>query len=172
MKKIYSKKAQSLGGLYGGILVVASIGILLALVMYILTSMGTALQTQDVAGSVVNESGFINATGYTLANSGLQDFVLGTVSAINGSDNTTILSGNWTITDGVVTNATDVNYPDAKITYAYTYTANTASSNATDTMVTQFVEFLPWLGIILLVLAAGVVLFFIIRSFSGSNKGV
>lgn len=173
MKKIIgNKKAQSLGGLYGGILVIASIGILLALFMYIFASMGTTLKTNDVAGSVINESGYINTTGYTLVNSGLQDFLIGTVTAINATDNTSIGSGNWTITDGVITNATATVWDTAKITYTYTYTADTASSNATSTMVDQFVDFLPWLGIILLVLAAGVVLFFIIRSFAGSNKGV
>jgi type II secretory pathway component PulF len=90
-----NKRGQSLGGLYGGILVIASIGILLALVMYILTSIGDSLP--------------------------------------NGS----------------------------------------AAQNATDDLVTQFTDFLPWLGIILLVLAAGVVLFFIIRSFAGgATRGV
>jgi len=93
MRSILSaKKGQSLGGLYGGILVIASIGILLALVMYILSSIGESL-------------------------------------------------------------------PD-----------NSAAANATDTMVDQFVDFLPWLGIILLVLAAGVVLFFVIRSFAGGGN--
>lgn len=93
MRNILSnKKGQSLGGLYGGILVIASIGILLALVMYILTSIGDSLP---------NES---------------------------------------------------------------------AAQNATSTMVDQFVDFLPWLGIILLVLAAGVVLFFVIRSFAGGGR--
>jgi len=86
-----NKKGQSLGGLYGGILVIASIGILLALVMYILVQIGSSLP---------NES---------------------------------------------------------------------AAQNATDTLVQQFVDFMPWLGIILLVLAAGVVLFFVIRSFAGGG---
>lgn len=92
MRNILAKKGQSLGGLYGGILVIASIGILLALVMYILSSIGTSL-------------------------------------------------------------------PDGS-----------AAQNATDTLVDQFVDFLPWLGIILLVLAAGVVLFFVIRSFAGGGR--
>ena len=93
MRSILSaKKGQSLGGLYGGILVIASIGILLALVMYILSSIGDSLPV------------------------------------------------------------------------------NSAAANATDTMVDQFVDFLPWLGIILLVLAAGVVLFFVIRSFAGGGN--
>jgi type II secretory pathway component PulF len=94
MQKI-NKRGQSLGGLYGGILVIAAIGILLALVMYVLTTIGASLP------------------------------------------------------------------------------AGSAAQNATGTMVTQFVDFMPWLGIILLVLAAGVVLFFVIRSFAGAgtNKG-
>ena len=87
-----NKRGQSLGGLYGGILVIASIGILLALVMYILNGVGDAL-------------------------------------------------------------------PD-----------DSAAQNATDTLIDQFVDFLPWLGIILLVLAAGVVLFFVIRSFAGGGR--
>jgi len=47
---------------------------------------------------------------------------------------------------------------------------NSAAANATGDIVDQLVSFVPWLGIILLVLAAGIVLFFVIRSFSG--KGV
>ena len=95
MRSIMNKKGQSLGGLYGGILTIAAIGILLALVMYILSQIGTSLP------------------------------------------------------------------------------AGSAAANATGTLVDQFVDFLPWLGIILLVLAAGVVLFFVIRSFAGAGqKGV
>lgn len=95
MRALLNKKGQSLGGLYSGILVIAAIGILLALVMYILTQIGTSLP------------------------------------------------------------------------------ADSAAQNATTTLVNQFVDFLPWLGIILLVLAAGVVLFFVIRSFSGAGgRGV
>ena len=91
---ISNKKGQGLGGLYSGILVIAAIGILLALVLYILSQIGTSLPT------------------------------------------------------------------------------GSAAANATGTLTTQFVNFLPWLGIILLVLAAGVVLFFVIRSFAGGAKGV
>jgi type II secretory pathway component PulF len=49
-------------------------------------------------------------------------------------------------------------------------TDGSAAQNATNDIVTQLTDFVPWLGIILLVLAAGIVLFFVIRSFSG--KGV
>ena len=135
MRKL-DKKGQSLSGLYGGILVVASIGILLALVMFILSSMGTSFQAQDTAGSVANETGFANTTGYTLTKATEQDFASPVITALyNRTDGTSIDVG-----------------------------------NATDTLIDQFVDFLPWLGIILLVLAAGVVLFFVIRSFAGGGR--
>lgn len=89
-----NKKGQTLGGLYSGILVIASIGILIALIMYILGSIG-------------------------------------------GS-----------------------------------FTPNSAEANATGELVKTFTDFVPWLGIILLVLAAGVVLFFVIRSFAGGGRGI
>jgi Ca2+/Na+ antiporter len=89
-----NKRGQSLGGLYGGILVIASIGILLALVMYIMTNIKTSLPEDSYA------------------------------------------------------------------------------ANATDSIVQMFYDFTPWLGIILLVLAAGVVLFFVIRSFAGGGARV
>jgi hypothetical protein len=176
MKKIIAnKKAQSLGGLYGGILVVASIGILLALVMYILSSIGNSMQISNTIGTVVNETGgYVNQTGYTLVQSTLRDDFANPVitAVINATNNVTLLAGNYTLNGNSLVNASVVKWPNVKVSYTYTYSADTASSNATATMVDQFVDFLPWLGIILLVLAAGVVLFFVIRSFAGSDKGI
>ena len=88
-----NKKGQSLGGLYSGILVIGSIGILIAILLYVFSGIGSGLP--------------------------------------NGS----------------------------------------AAQNSTTTLIGQFVTFLPWLGIILLVLAASVVLFFVIRSFAGGQRG-
>ena len=170
----FNKKGQSLGGLYGGILVIASIGILLALVMFILSSMGTSFQAQDTAGSVTNETGFANTTGYTLTKATEQDFASPVITALyNRTSGRSISVGNATVsTAGVVTNASGTVWNNLSISYTYTYTADTESSTATGTLIDQLVDFLPWLGIILLVLAAGVVLYFMIKSFSTSNRGV
>jgi len=171
----FDKKAQSLGGLYGGILVIASIGILLALVLYILSSMGTSFQIKNTAGSVTNESGaYINGSGYTLELAGADDFANPVITLIHNATNGVIItSGNYTVSSvGVLINATATNWASVNVSYTYTYSADTSSSEATGTLVTQFVAFLPWLGIILLVLAAGVVLFFIIRSFANRGQGV
>lgn len=91
LKPLAKSKRAQLGGLYSGILIVGSIGILIALMLYIFTQIGESL-------------------------------------------------------------------PDAS-----------AAQNATASLSTQFVDFIPWIGIVLLVLAAGTVLFFVIRSFSGGG---
>jgi len=174
-----NKKAQSLGGLYSGILVIASIGIMLALVLYILSSMGTSFLAANTPGTVVNESG-AKATnaGITLAiaSAGLTDVSCGAITAIYNVTGSAVLVplGNITQVGCLVKNKTTTEIFSATwlYNYPYTYSANTNSSIATQTVTAQFVAFLPWMGIILLVLAAGVVLFFVIRSFAGGSKGV
>jgi len=169
-----NKKAQSLGGLYSGILVIASIGIMLALVLFILSSMGTSFLAKDTGVTVTNESGFyLNGTVYTVAGASATDFEDFAITTVNNASNGVVLTvGNYTAgSTGTIVNATTASTYAVNVSYTYTYSADTASSDATGTLVDQFVAFLPWLGIILLVLAAGVVLFFVIRSFSG-NKGV
>ena len=172
------KKGQSLGGLYSGILVIASICVLLALMLYVYSAMGNSFQVANTAGTVTNETGAdINTTGYTLALAGADDFANPVITALWGAEggeyNVSIATANVTVTSaGVMTNATVYTNGNVSVSYTYTYSADTAASNSTGTMTTQFVSFLPWLGIILLVLAAGVVLFFIIRTFVTSKTGV
>jgi hypothetical protein len=172
---IENKKAQSLGGLYSGILFITAIGILLALVMYILSSMGTSFLTPNTAGSVVNESILRPTTaGISLAASRQTGAVCEAITNIwNGTTGVAIGLNMLSQSGCIVYNTTAVNTSSTwVVSYPYTYSASTASSNATSSIVDDFIAFLPWLGIILLALAAGVVLFFIIRSFSGAGKGV
>lgn len=173
MRSLLNKKGQSVGGLFNAVLIIAAIGILIALVMYIMSNISTSIDTDNVAASVSNELGFINSSGYTLDGASAKNFGALVISSVtNTTSGVAVTSGNWTVSSGVFTNATAVVWPAVNITYTYTYTADTAASNATQTIVTQFVDFLPWLAIILLVVAAGVVLFFVIRSFSGGPRGV
>ena len=51
-------------------------------------------------------------------------------------------------------------------------TNGSAAQNATDDIIDDFVDFIPWIGIILLVVAAAIVLGVLIRSFSGTRTGV
>jgi len=49
-------------------------------------------------------------------------------------------------------------------------TNNSAEQNATDDIISDFTDFVPWIGIILLVIAAAIVLGVLVRSFSGTGR--
>jgi len=49
-------------------------------------------------------------------------------------------------------------------------TNDSAAQNATEDVIEDFSDFVPWIGIILLVVAAAIVLGIVIRSFSGGNR--
>jgi len=51
-------------------------------------------------------------------------------------------------------------------------TTSSAAANATDSIITDFVDFVPWIGIILLVIAAAIVLGVVISSFAGRGGKV
>ncbi len=46
----------------------------------------------------------------------------------------------------------------------------TAAFNATEAIIDDFADFVPWIGIILLVVAAAIVLGILVRSFSGQGR--
>jgi len=51
-------------------------------------------------------------------------------------------------------------------------TNNSAAQNATEDIVDDFVDFIPWIGIILLIVAAAIVLGIVINSFAGGRTRV
>jgi len=51
-------------------------------------------------------------------------------------------------------------------------TTDSAAANATDDIIDDFVSFVPWIGIILLVIAAAIVLGVVISSFAGKRGRV
>jgi len=173
-KIMFKEKKAQLGGLYGGILTIVTIGILLAISMYVLSSIGDSTRDKNTAVTVVNEttSAAVDESGIYVTG-GVKTDGLCTIGQItNASTGYGIVSANYTVTNCHIAYSyaspnTFVNNTIWNVSYTYTWSANNTASDATDTLVTQFVTFLPWLGIILLVLAAGVVLFFVIRSFAG-----
>jgi hypothetical protein len=175
MKNILNKKAQ-LNGLFVGIVTIVTIGLLLTIMLYVFPTIGDSMRTANTAGTVVNESitGLNSTVGDSLSKATLNDVVCTLTGLINKTSSVAIATANATITNCILYGTAAGGYDGANVnvSYSYVYSMDTAASNATDTMITQFVAFLPWLGIILLVLAAGVVLFFVIRSFGGAGKGV
>jgi len=51
-------------------------------------------------------------------------------------------------------------------------TNHSAADNATDDIIDDFVDFIPWMGIILLIVAAAIVLGIVINSFAGGKTRV
>jgi len=51
-------------------------------------------------------------------------------------------------------------------------TTNSAAANATEDIIEDFTNFVPWVGIILLVIAAAIVLGVVISSFAGKGTRV
>lgn len=170
-----SKKGQGLGGLYAGVMIIVATALLLVILLYIYATMITALQVPLTAGDVANDT--ITQARLTAGPARLSVYTYDdAVCAITQVKNSTITvnTGNYSLVVPCQIRNLTSTFADGSwnVTYTYTYSADTSSSTATKTITTQFIAFLPWLGIILLVLAAGVVLFFVIRSFAGGTKGV
>ena len=86
----------------------------------------------SITASVVNESGaYVNVTGYTLASYGALNGVYTIDAVYNATDGDLLDANRYALTLGVLTNATDVNWADANVSYSYTYDA---SNGATDVM--------------------------------------
>ena len=129
---------------------VAGLSILLSLVTMLFTIgllvmiyalMGGELQdaTYDsTTVTVTNETGaWLNATTYTVDNSGALNFAgLTITSAINTTDNSSIGTGNFTVSDAGFTNSSATTWSSVWVSYTYTYDAtNTATEVMNDTIV-------------------------------------
>ena len=69
-----------------------------------------------------NETGFLNNSGYTLADSTKSGFAAPvTISITNTTDGKTIIAANYTLTGNVLKNATAEQWASVKITYTYQY---------------------------------------------------
>jgi len=119
--------------------------------------------------AVANESGYINATGYTLAEYGTGITISGVV-IINSTDNTTIGAGNYTLASGVITNATATNWDAAGVSYSYSSDGIGTGLNPynviNDTETAIYDYGIGFLGIIILV----TMVYLIISIVSGSGK--
>ncbi|GAI03272.1 unnamed protein product [marine sediment metagenome] len=159
-----NKRGMGIGDIYPVVLTIALVAILIAIVMFVLAEFGEQM---------TNESAAQNATGYSLTNASDCGF---NTPAITAAWNVTVpaspvllSSGNYTLTDaGVLTNASATNYPDVNVSYTYLYGG--APCEATEDIVQDFVDFIPWIGVILLVVAAAIVLGVLMRSFGSGGR--
>ena len=141
------------------ILGIVLIGLTLVFGIFIASTMEGNFWAENTAGTqIANETGYLNATGYTLAKASERDFSLGTTVILDATDNTTIGSGNYTFTGGVLTNATATTWDSVYITYDYTYTADTDASTASASLVTSLSSGSGWIIILVIVGFAVIVL--------------
>lgn len=142
------------------ILSVILVGITLVLGIYISQTMTSVLDTPGVAVTVVNESGWANATGYTLTGASAFEsgsFAISTM--INGTSGAIIPAANYTLSVlGVVKNGTAVNYNTVNITYTYTFTNQSAASSASIEVVSALSTGTSWISILVVVGFATIIL--------------
>lgn len=99
---------------------------LIVIGMLVLTIMGNQIVNCDsgiTTETVINETGWINQTGYTLSTAGLLGFTSPTLTELfNRTSKGAVALGNATVSAlGVVKNATAIIYNNASISYTYTW---------------------------------------------------
>jgi len=138
-----SKKGQTAGLITTLVFGIATliVGIIIAFVVVNTLNDADLLQEGRVSVPVTNESGYINATGYTLSGASADRVLSGSfvITALyNGSDS--LLVGNASVSDaGVVTNASTVTY-GTNATISYTYTVQTETEVSADNLNGNFTE--------------------------------
>ena len=115
--------------------VLVTFGIIISVGMMVLSKMGDQVVTCSdgiVSASQTNETGWLNSTGYTLAQStkhyGFASPVI--VAIINATSNKTIDPANYTLTGNILYNTTSIVWNPTNITYTYTWD-NTHTWNST-----------------------------------------
>lgn len=176
-KILKDKRGLGIGDLYPIILTIAVVAILLVIVMVILEEWQGATNTKSQ--QITNETlTTMDELGEYVANStscGFSNFAV--VVAINATDDLIIEPGNYSInTDTGFINVTaagaleSYNESDWEVTYIHNYGG--ADCRAVSDIVEDYTDFIPWIGIILLVVAAAIVLGVVISSFAGRRRGI
>ena len=172
-KKMVNKKGQlSLGDAPTVVLLVGLIFLVMATFAFIGEKYGNAIDTDNVAGSVTNESGAKINGSYTLGQAGLRNFASPVITTIfNATNGVVITSGNYTVsTAGILTNLTATNWNSVNVSYTYTSTVETSASNVTGDLQTELGNNTSIAGIILTIALIGIVLTILIGIFVGVRR--
>ncbi len=176
-----NKRGMGIGDIYPVVLAIALVAILIAIVMFILTDLSEQMPKEE-ADYVVNESLSIwagttnqslagtSACGFEKISNTTGGIAGGGILVYNVTNDYVILAPNYTVySDGRIINiSSDMSNHTWQVSYGYTWGG--ASCDATIAIVDDFADFVPWIGIILLVVAAAIVLGILVRSFSGGDR--
>jgi len=141
-------KFNKRGGVVGDLISGTGGLVILTVVVLVIVStlLGAGLISDDKTthtGTASNETGaWLNTTTYTVDNSAAQDFAALTItSALNATDNSSILTGNFTVSGAGFTNSSALNWADVLVSYTYTYTVtDVAYSTSANAMAGNFTE--------------------------------
>lgn len=150
---------------------ILGIGLLAYVIIIIMGSLTSAPIIPKLTTTAVNTTGgWLNASGYTLALSstvnGFANPVI--VAVLNSTANTTIASGNYTLTGNVLTNATATTWASILVTYTYQYSGTDQNNleamlGNTSTGITSFFGSINPIYAILAVLVIILVLVVLVR---------
>ena len=175
------KRGMTVGDIYPTMLVIALVAILIAVVLLVLDTFGDNVATDDFA--VTNETAaHANLTGYTLSvvNSSTCKFNTPVLTAVWNSSNLGAGDGGYNITValteltvssvGSVTNATSAEYSNVSLSYTYKSGDGGLACDSLNTISEQISDFVPWIGIILLIIAAAIVIGILINNLGGGRR--
>jgi len=169
---------MGIGDMYPVILTIVIVALLIAIALMILEDFGTNVaESNPESGSQTNESHArsMSIPTFTLnaesTNCSAYGYAISNV--FNGTTAVIISSGNYSLdTDtGVVTNTTSTTGSDTWL-MSYTWKYGGASCVATRDVIDDIADFVPWIGVILLIIAAAIVLGILIRNLGGGSSRV
>lgn len=156
--------------------IILGVALLAYVIVVIMGTLNTSTILPSAANTTINETGQINTTAYTLKGASQVNFVLVTVSAVNGTSGAAIPSSNYTVSlAGVVTNGTSVSYDKVNFSYTFSYqsvpqaqTGNILSNVSTG--ITGFFSSITPVYAILAILVIILVLVVLVRVVTGSTE--
>ena len=168
------KKNRGVAGLTLFLSVIVTLFIL-GLLISIFAIMGSELEEsawESTAITITNETPvYINSTGYQLASGYNEPSSFSVTALYNQTDGSLIGSGNYTTsTSGLVTNASASTYTGAKITYTFTYQAETTASGVINNSTASLTGAVDWFDIFIVIVAL-VVLILLVVIIISSIKG-
>ena len=152
--------------MYKAVLILTLVAILVGVGLTVLSNVATSVKT---SGSILDES-LVVASG--AATTGNDEITLTTVIIENGTSANVIISGNEStdtrvnISADTGTVTTSIN--DGTYNVSYTYLVDTIASARVDTSVNSIGAFATWFAVIVVVIAAGVIIGIVIKSFRGA----
>lgn len=169
MRSVISRKGQ-VNTLAPAMLALVFAAIILVFGLIISQELRDTDIVKEAVNPTVNETGgYLNATGYTLAQSTAPGYANPVISSIeNATDGTTVATGNYTLTGNVLTNATEVVHWDVNVIYSFTRGGEAYdSTNSTIVGLGTFADF--W-EIIILAIVITIVIGLLLLTFGGQGR--